>query len=139
MKSRFVVASLAFLLASSSAGAQSLAGLAARPLEAGITAAAAQTTPSVRTERRNAEMYWGGLMLSGLGGFTLGYALTMQHDVTCVNFGAFVTCQETGANRGALIGIGAVAIGAGWALSGYGGKRVAVAPTRNGIVGTLRF
>lgn len=136
MKSRFLLSAIALVLVASSASAQTL--VPASPLAASIAAASTQPVV-VRTERRNPEMYWGGLMLSGMGGFTLGYALTMQHDVTCVNFGTVVTCQETGANRGALIGVGVAAIGAGWALTGYGGKRVAVAPTRNGIVGRVSF
>lgn len=121
----------------------SLAGPAAAqgPIAVSASKALAQEAKpvEVKTKRRSDALFWGGEVMSGVGGFMLGYGLVMKHDVSCVVLFGIVACEETGANKNMLIGTGAALTAGGLAMSFYGGKRFAVAPSRNGIVGRLRF
>jgi hypothetical protein len=88
---------------------------------------------------RNPDLYWSGVVMAGLGGWTLGMGLGTKHQVTCAAIFSIVTCEETGANRSALLGVGAALIGTGAVLGAYGGKRVTIAPSLRGVVGTFNF
>ena len=131
---RFSAVALLGLFAATPAFAQGPIATSA----AAQTARATQTATAVRTERRSTELFVTGLALEFMGGFMLGDGLRMQHEVTCLNLGAFVSCQETGAEKGLFIGLGAAGIAGGYALATWG-KRVTVAPMRNGILGRVRF
>lgn len=98
-----------------------------------------QPAPEQKPPRRSPGMYWGGAALAGVGGAILGWAIPMQHEITCNGFGSFVTCLETGTNKGALLGAGAALMASGMAISIIGGQRVSVAPSRRGVTASYRW
>jgi hypothetical protein len=84
--------------------------------------------------RKNPDLYWGGIAMAGIGGWMLGTGLGQQHTIVCGGGSTLVACEETGANKGMLIGVGAGVMGAGIVLSAIGGQKVAVSPTRQGVL-----
>jgi hypothetical protein len=108
---------------------------------------AAQPPAPPKTALRSAELMVAGWVLAGAGGWLLGTGLGETPSVTCVGLYGVVTCQETGSNRGLLIGAGAGLAGAGVALAAYGAHRITITPTvtagvlgrRVGAFATVRF
>ena len=115
--------------------------LAAEPIRFDAALAALQAAaPAPKPPRRNDELYWGGVVMSALGGYLFGSGLGMgPHQVTCTGFGSFASCSETGGNRGMFLGIGAAVMGSGRVMAAVGGKRVTVAPSLTGAQVSVRF
>lgn len=110
---------------------------AAGPVETSAASALTQQvqdTNKPKMERKNPELYWGGIAMAGIGGWVLGWGLgTPQKSVTCFGGFSVVSCAESGGNRGMLIGVGAAVMSAGVVMGAIGGKKVAVSPTLGGF------
>jgi hypothetical protein len=120
---------LCVALASSLIASSAVAGPIRESAARQTPAPAAPDAKPKQMERRNADLYWGGIAMAGIGGWMLGTGLGQQHTIVCGGGSTLVACEESGANKGMLIGVGAGVMGAGIVLSAIGGKKVAVSPT----------
>lgn len=92
-----------------------------------------QAVPAPQTRMKNSGMWVGGLVLSGAGGYMLGYGLAMERGAYCTTIGRSVLCEEEGENKNLLIGAGAALTAAGIWMAYVGGQRVAVSPSIGGV------
>lgn len=95
--------------------------------------ALAQSPPATQTRMKNSGMYVGGLVMSGVGGYMLGYGLSLKQETVCATSRNVIYCEEYGKNKVALITGGAGIAALGFWLAHVGGERVSVAPSLDGI------
>lgn len=95
--------------------------------------ALAQSPPATQTRMKNSGMWVGGLVMSGVGGYMLGYGLAVKQETICAGAGNLVYCEEYGKNKVTLIAGGAGFAALGIWLAHVGGERVSVAPSLDGI------
>ena len=98
------------------------------PLHDAVARAVAQQPARPATVRANSDLYWGGAVLAGIGGWLLGTGLGMGPASVSCSVARDVTCTEINGNRALYLGSGAALAAAGIVMSAIGGKRVP-APT----------